>query len=279
MNESRIKCITCESKILQSTSERNRGLCGVCKREVEHLAHNKEIGRFEDAWKALIQYTKMTDVNNNDGKQRIISIVEKFVDKNLIEQLNKPDIKDNYFFLNLPDNYKEKLTGEYDRNSESDAYDLMNCTALPENWQCPDVKFECKLKQLPLVPVLAAPFIILHKTIVKKISDLTANSAQYLPVKVIAKNGTSEDFLAVNILSEHEVWDLNVSTWKGASWDESSPSSMRNMMTKRNLSIEGHIFRNKDFSPLIVVSKELGSVLAGESSDSLLLQSTNKWHN
>jgi len=265
--------------ILQSTSERNKGLCGVCKRDIEHLAHNKEIGRFEDAWKSLIKITKMTDANSFDGKKKIISIVNAFVDKNLIEQLNKPNIEDNYFFLSAPDDYKEKFIGEYDHDSDSNAYDLMDCTELPTQWKCPDVKFECKLEQIPLIPVLAAPFIIFNNTIVKHVSELISNSTQYIPVKVIAKNGTTDDFLAVNILKEYEVWDLDISTWKGASWDESSPSSMRNMMTKNNLTVEEHIFRNKNYSPLIAVSKELGNLLASESNNSVSLYSTNKWHN
>ncbi len=279
MNEGKVKCITCSSMILQSTSDRNHGLCGICKRDIEHLARNQEIGRFDHAWKALIKTTKMAISNNADSKQKILTIVDKFVDKNLVEQLSKPNKDVDYLFLGSPENYKEKLVGVYDQGSESNAYDLMGDKELDKEWKCPDVKFDCQLKEIPALPVLAAPFIIFNKSLIEKTKDLISCSVQYLPVNVIAKDAISNDFLALNILSSYEVWDLDISTWKGASWDETAPIYMRNMMVKDNLCINEHIFRNKDYPSLIIVSRELGKILKSETSKSISLQSMNKWHN
>jgi len=279
MSENRIKCNTCTSIILQSASDRNHGLCGICKRDIEHLAHNFEIGRFDDAWNTLVKTTKMSIGDTPEGKQQILTIVDEFVDKNLVQQLNKADIDDEYLFLVSPESYKEKLVGEYDQNSKSSAYDLMGGKELAEGWKCPDVKFECKLKEIPAIPVLAAPFIIFQKSLIEKAKELISGSVQYVPVDVIAKDGVSKDFLALNILNKYEVWDLEISTWEGASWDETVPFSMRNMMVKDDLCIDEHIFRNKDYSSLIVVSQVLGDILARESTESILLQSMNKWHN
>lgn len=154
----------------------------------------------------------------------------------------------------------------------------MDCKLLPDDWECPTVRFSCRLAELCAWPTVAGPFEIASKRLAAEMCDLAGDAIQCVPVTVAAIDGTTDDYVVINVLRYHEVWDLSISTWEGASWDESYPFSIRNMMAKTDLDIDDHIFRNAHFHASIIVSTELGGILTRTSGESISLVSVNQWH-
>ncbi len=267
--------------ILVSTADRNKGFCGLCKREAEHLAHLIEIGNFRQEWENFLSETNNEYFKTEDGKKHFQSFIYSLVDENLKEQLSKPDREDDIpvCFLSTNDAYDEKLIGEYDRNTEFDVYDLMSCKRLSDDWVCPTIRFLCNFSEIPNFPNIAGPFIIFSKVVLDSVEQLIQESVQIIPVKVRAKDGIRSDFYAINILATHDVWDMKISTWKGLEGNDKTPMFCENMMAKDEISVTDNIFRNSQFSPLIVVSKELGALVEKFSPNSVKLESINKWSN
>lgn len=166
------------------------------------------------------------------------------------------------YLWKIPDEYPEKLIGEYDRESSPDRFIFKKGETLPSDLAKPVIKFDASVQELNEIDDLAnnAMVPVIGGRLAAVLVDLASDDIQLVDVVIKAKDGELEGRKILNIVSKVAGIDKEQSKFTLVPGTDQI-MSFRSLKYKNDC-LKGHLLaRDAEYSSNLIVSQALAERL------------------
>lgn len=270
----RISCENCPNMILKKIYLQNNGLCGVCKRDLDFLIRAEEMSVLEKALSSQSHDRKI-----KLSKLRNLAI--NSVNPKYKECLSNP-FSITHGLYQLKPIYPEYVEDNYFgivKNEKTEFYKYRNQDCEGDGSELATIEFGCSASEVGPMPIVALPVPIVTTRLKEILLDQFSHFVRFVPVRTTFNGSDNSDFHIIVLKMHHKVWDLDSEFSRYTIIPGTNIiMNITNMRTLSNLSIGTPIFRNIDFSSMIVVNEQVKSLIESEFAEDFDFIGLNNWH-
>jgi hypothetical protein len=168
------------------------------------------------------------------------------------------------YTFKLPDDFSEKLIGEYDREIGDSPHNLSAFRNV-ESWVPTIVKFRVNENKIDAIPCVNMPLKIFRADLANEVKKVCNNEVALIQIKVFFKEKTSkEKYFVVFPLNEVEIWDLKKSEWAPLNtpdWPKDQPMHLYNMVLKGDAELKYCIAINKHWNSMFLFNSAVKEII------------------
>lgn len=181
------------------------------------------------------------------------------------------------YLWRIPDDYPQNLIGEYQKESSPDRFMFRKGEVLPSNVCVAVVKINAVLSKISKYASLpnSAMVPIIDRRLADLLTKYAQRDIQLFRVRVIAKDGDSDEFSILNVTNKVTCIDHKKSEYSLV------PGSQQIMSFRRLEHLDGCLLshslaRDSEYLSHLLVSDELGNAIIAAGFKGLALQRPNE---